>query len=105
MFLHLSVILLTGGHAWLLREGAWLLPGGRAWLFQGGMCGCSGGVCDCSQEGGRAWDTTRYEDTVNERAVPILLEYILVLVKIFIGIRQITFELSLLSKNVVILVI
>ena len=28
--------------------------------------------------GGRAWDTTRYGDTVNERAVRILLECILV---------------------------
>ena len=33
------------------------------------MCGCSGG---------RAWHTTRYGDTVNERAVRILLECILV---------------------------
>ena len=64
--------------------------GGCAWFFQGCMHGCSGGVCGCSVEG-CAWDTTRYEDTVNERAVPILLEYILVLVKIFIRIRQITF--------------
>ena len=37
-------------------------PGGRAWLFLGG----------------HAWDTTRYGDTVNERAVHILLECILV---------------------------
>ena len=43
-----------GGHAWLL-------PGGRAWLL-----------------GGHAWDMTRYGDTVNERAVRILLECILV---------------------------
>ena len=28
--------------------------------------------------GGHAWDTTRYRDTVNERAVRILLECILV---------------------------
>ena len=34
-----------------------------------GVHGCSGG--------GRAWDTTRYGDTVNERAVRILLECIL----------------------------
>ena len=42
------------GHVWLLRGCAWLLPGGHV------------------------WDTTRYRDTVNERAVCILLECILV---------------------------
>ena len=52
--------------------------GGHAWLlWGGGMRGCSGGVHGCS--GGRhAWDTMRYGDTVNERAVRILLECILV---------------------------
>ena len=38
-------------------------PGGHAWLLPGG---------------GGAWDTTRYGDTINERAVRILLECILV---------------------------
>ena len=76
--------------------------GGHAWLLGGGMCGCSwrrmhgcsqgGGMHGCSRgvcmvapgghvwllPGGRAWDTTRYGDTVNERAVRILLECILV---------------------------
>ena len=41
-----------------------------------------GGVCGCSQRGcawllpggGRAWDMTRYGDTITERAVRILLE-------------------------------
>ena len=48
-------------------------PGG------GGMHGCSrGGMHGCSG-GGHAWDTTRYGDTINERAVRILLECILVL--------------------------
>ena len=57
------------------------------------MCGCSrGGVHGCSRGacmvalggacvvalGGRAWDTTRYRDMINERAVRILLECILV---------------------------
>ena len=90
-----GVCLSTGGmRAWLLTGGAWLLrvgacvvapggacvvaPGGCAWLLPGGgMRGCSGGhawllpgVC--------AWDMTRYGDTVNERAVCILLECILV---------------------------
>ena len=88
-----------GGHAWLLLGGHW----GHAWLLQrGGMCGCSGGACmvargvwllrgggvrGCSGGvcvvasggGGCAWDTTRYGNTVNERAVRILLECILVL--------------------------
>ena len=45
-------------------------PGGHAWLLPGGMRGCSWG--------GHVWDTTRYGDTVNERAVRILLECILV---------------------------
>ena len=60
----------------------------------GGMCGCSGGVCmvalgcvcGCSGGhvwlllgGGHAWDMTRYGDTINEWAVRILLECILVL--------------------------
>ena len=41
--------------------GAWLLPWG-AWLLLGG----------------HAWDATRYGDMINERAVRILLECILV---------------------------
>ena len=56
-FLHQFVILFTGG-------------GGRAWLL--------GGACMVALGGGRAWDTTRHGDTVNERAVRILLECILV---------------------------
>ena len=71
-------------------------------VARGGMCGCSGGMCGCSggacvvaleghawllpggacmvaPGGGHTWDTTRYGDTVNERAVRILLECILVL--------------------------
>ena len=49
---------------------------------QGGcMVAPGGGMRDCS--GGSAWDTTRYGDTVNERAVRILLECILVLVIVF----------------------
>ena len=43
----------------------------------GGMHGCSGGACVVAL-GGHAWDTTTYGDTVNERAVCILLECILV---------------------------
>ena len=51
-------------------------PGGACVVALGGMRGCSGGVHGCS--GGHAWDMTRYGDTVNERAVRILLECILV---------------------------
>ena len=147
IFLHLFVILFTGGacvvapwgrgawlfqggcmvapggHAWLLRGGghAWLLQGGGhawsvpglqggmygcsggpcvvalegcmvalgvacmvalagAWLLRGGMCGCSGGACVVAPGGWRAWDMTRYGDTINERAVSILLECVLLVI-------------------------
>ena len=62
-----------GGHAWLLggMRGCWggyVVAGGHAWLAGGGMHGCPG-------EGG----VRRIRrDTVNERAVRILLECILV---------------------------
>ena len=58
-----------GGHAWLLGGACVVAPGGCV-VALGGVRGCSGG--------GRAWDTTRYGDTINERAVRILLECILV---------------------------
>ena len=51
----------------------------------GGMHGCWGacvvarGVVHGCSGGGRAWDTMRYGHTVNERAVRILLECILVI--------------------------
>ena len=85
-----------GGCAWLLPGvlgacmvalggHAWLLPGGHTWLLwggvvaPGGMHGCSGGACMVAPGGGeRAWHTTRYGDTINERAVRILMECILV---------------------------
>ena len=79
-------LLLRGGHAWLLRGGVRscsggcvVAPGGACMVAPGGMHGCSGGACVVALGGGRAWDTTRYGDTVNERAVRILLECILVL--------------------------
>ena len=88
MFLQVSVCpqsgggaCVAGGHAWQWAcvAGGACMVGGCAW--QGGMHG-----------GGHAWqgwqgvhgrgayvaDTTRYGDTVNERAVRILLECILV---------------------------
>ena len=62
-----------GGRAWLLQGGVCVVaPGGYAWLLQGACVVAPGGG------GGCAWDTTRYGDTVNERAVRILLECILV---------------------------
>ena len=60
-----------GGHVWLL----W----GACMIAQGGVHGCSGGACVVAP-GGRAWDMTTYGDTVNEWAVRILLECILVLI-------------------------
>ena len=79
--------LLWGGHAWLLQgEHAWLLCGGAcvvAWgvcvVASGAVHGCSRGVCMVAP-GGHAWDMTRYGDTVNEQAVRILLECILVII-------------------------
>ena len=75
-----------GGHAWLLLGGCACLLGGRAWLLPGGACvvapgGCvvaHGGACMVARGGGRAW-FFRW-DTVNERAVRILLECILVII-------------------------
>ena len=66
------------GCAWFLLGGhAWFFPGGHAWFFPGGMHGFSGGHAWFFLGGGgvhRIW-----RDTVNERAVRILLECILVL--------------------------
>ena len=103
IFLHLFVILFTGGGMCGCLGGR-----GACVVAQGGMRGCSGGACVVAPEGGgmcgcswggpawllpgghasllwggrgvggHAWDTTRYGDTVNERAVRILLECILV---------------------------
>ena len=79
------VWLLPGGHAWLLRGvcgysrgGAWLLLGGRAWFLAGGW------VCMVFLGGGmrcffRGCMRSIRRDMVNERAVRILLECILVI--------------------------
>ena len=92
----------SAGHAWLLRGGmrgcSWgvcmVAPGGGACMvFAGGMCvvfarGCvwffPGGACMVFPQGGHAWfflgGLRRIRrDMVNERAVRILLECILVL--------------------------
>ena len=74
------------GHVWLLLGGmhgcSWgacvVAPRGVCMVApRGSMCGCSGGHAWLLQ-GGHVWDMTRYEDTINERAVRILLECILV---------------------------
>ena len=70
-------VVAPGGHAWLLGGVCGCL-GGHVWLLWGGMHGCCWGVCVVAP-GGHAWDTTRYGDTINERAVRILLECILVI--------------------------
>ena len=82
---HVFVVALGG--ACVVAPGACVCgcSGGHVWLLWGAcVCGCSGGcvvapggMCGCSR-GGRAWDTTRYGDTINGRAVRILLECILV---------------------------
>ena len=87
-----SCMVAPGGCAWLLWGGMRGSSGGHAWLLPGH--GCSGGVCVVAPggacawflqwracmvaRGGCAWDTTTHRDTVNERAVRILLECILV---------------------------
>ena len=100
------VWLLGGRHTWLLQGvcvvaqgGVRGCLGGCAWLLWGGMHGCSGGACMVARGGhvwllqggrvwlllgGHAWDMTRYGDTINERAVCILLECILVERKILV---------------------
>ena len=97
------VVALGGRHAWLVQGGmrgcsggaCMVAPrgvhgcsGGHAWFLWGGIRGCSGGGHAWLLPGGHAWDTMRYGDTINERAVRILLECILVylLVSIFIRI-------------------
>ena len=83
-----------GGYVWLLPGACMLLQGacmvalGACMVAaRGGMCGCSREMRGCCQVamcgclGGHAWVTMRYGDTINEWAVHILLECILVLTK------------------------
>ena len=106
--------LLWGGMCGCSRGACMVAPqGGRgcAWLLLGGMRGCSGGACVVAPRGwacvvalggcarllrgacvvalgGCAWDMTRYGDTVNERAVRILLECILVYMEFLLKISN-----------------
>ena len=64
--------LLLGGHVWLLGGACVVAPGGggHAWFLPGGMRGfCRGGGVHRIRR-----------DTVNERAVRILLECILIII-------------------------
>ena len=96
MFLQVSVILSTGGAcmvAWGGMVACVVAPGGACVVTPrgvGGMRGCSRGACVVALGGCAwllpgggvcvvAWDTMRYGDTINERAVRILLECILVI--------------------------
>ena len=96
MFLQVSVCP-HGGHAWLLWgvhvfSGGGMCGfflGGHAWFSRGGMhgCSCGGGMCGFSGGGGMCgffWGGMHRirRDTVNERAVCILLECILVVLSI-----------------------
>ena len=88
-----------GGHAWFYSAGggihgfirgvhgfirvghAWFYLGGRAWFYLGGVRGFIWGGRAWFYSGGRAWFFQFFRiqwDTVNERAVRILLECILV---------------------------
>ena len=75
-----------GGHAWLFRGGCMVAPRGACMVAPGGGCGCCQGACVVAARGhawlllgGHAWDMMRYRDTINEWAVHILLECILVI--------------------------
>ena len=96
-----ACVVALGGHAWFYLGGhAWFYFGGHAWFYsaggghawfysgvhgfiQGGMCGfIQGGMHGFIQQGGCAWFFQFFRiqwDMVNERAVSILLECILVL--------------------------
>ena len=75
-----GVYMVAGGHAWLpqgacvVAERVCMVAGGYAWL-PGGVCGCVGG--HVWWLGGGGMHGIR-RDMVNERAVRILLECILV---------------------------
>ena len=64
------------GHAWFYSGGghAWFYSGGHAWFYLGGVRGFSGGACVFFS----VFSFRIQWDTVNERAVRILLECILV---------------------------
>ena len=77
------------GACMVLFRGCMVLSGGHVWFYLGGMCGfIQGGMCGFIRggmhgfiQGGHAWFFQFFQiqsDTVNEQAVCILLECILV---------------------------
>ena len=74
-------VVLFGGHAWFYSGGhAWFYLGGHAWFYLGGMHGFIWRACVVFL-GGHVWFFQLLwiqSDTVNEWAVRILLECILV---------------------------
>ena len=73
-----ACMVLFGGHTWFYLGGMHGFIGGHAWFYLGGVCGFIwGGMHGFFQFFQIQWDT------VNERAVRILLEYILVCIKLF----------------------
>ena len=81
----------SGGHAWFYLGGhAWFYLGGHEWFYSGGVHGFIRGVCVVLFRGAHAWFFQFFRiqsDTVNERAVRILLECILLVLSnlIFTG--------------------
>ena len=88
MFLQVSVILSTGGGTCMVAPGGvcdcsrgacMVASGGNAWLLLGGVCMVApGGACVVAPRGMCMACTTGDGDMINERAVRILLECILV---------------------------
>ena len=84
-----ACVVALGGHVWLLRVGGWgvgghvgFIWGGLAWFYLGGMCGFIQGGHVWFYLGGVHGFFSIFQiqwDTVNELAVRILLECILVL--------------------------
>ena len=82
-----ACVVFSGGSAWFFQGGhAWFFRGGHVWFFGGGVCFFPGGGCAyffprgvCASGCGGCMLLGAGGDTVNERAVRILLECILVL--------------------------
>ena len=77
-----ACVVLFGGHAWFYLGGmCGFIWGGMHGFIRGGICGFIRGACMVLFRGGCVWFFQFFQiqwDTVNERAVRILLECILV---------------------------
>ena len=74
-----ACVVAPGGGMCGFSGGCMVAPGGVCMVAAGRACMVApGGVWLLRGGEGHAWDTTRYGDTINERAVRILLECILV---------------------------